>query len=180
MQVREQFQTSSGANDAAFLAKFSGAGSRVWSTYFAGDYSDYAMDIALSRSNDIFITGVTKSLSDLATSGAYQTSNGGGYSDGFITKFSNSGIRIWCSYYGGDEQDYGSGIIVDSSGNAFITGATFSTSGIATKGAYKTAFGGGGNEDAFLAKFSKDGTKLLWGTYYGGTDLEAGSGISFG
>jgi len=44
----------------------------------------------------------------------------------------------------------------DSSGNILITGTSFSTTGIATIGAYQTVFGGG-TQDAFLAKFNTNG-----------------------
>lgn len=65
-------------------------------------------------------------------------------------------------------------IAVDPAGNAYITGFTYSTGGIATPGAYQTTIGGA--NDVFLSKFSVNG-QLLWGTYYGGPDWDGGYGL---
>ncbi len=106
----------------------------------------------------------------IATSGAYQTSNGGN-SDAFLAKFNSSGKLLWATYFGGSGVDYGTGEAIDKSGNVYLTGGTTSTSGIATSGAYKTSPGG-----VFLAKFNSSGS-LLWATYYGDNNNDVGGGV---
>ena len=69
----------------------------------------------------------------------------------------------------------GYGVATDGSGNVFITGWTYSTSAIATTGAYQTSFGG--TRDAFLAKFNSSGA-IQWATYYGGSNGEFGFGVA--
>ncbi|MBK7575816.1 MAG: SBBP repeat-containing protein [Ignavibacteria bacterium] len=47
-----------------------------------------------------------------------------GSSDAFVTKFSSGGNALtFSTYIGGNSDEYGIGIAVDGSGNAYITGA---------------------------------------------------------
>jgi hypothetical protein len=82
---------------------------------------------------------------------------------------------IWSTYFGGLEQEMGQGIICDEANDVYIGGVTLSASNIATSGSHQSTFGGA--QDAFLAKFSKNGT-LRWATYYGGAGLEAVYGLA--
>ncbi len=146
-----------------FLSKFSSTGSLTWATYYGE--SDGGTSLTTDASGEVYMTGTTHTINGTATTGAYQTSYGGGPSDAFLAKFSGSGSLLWATYFGGNDQDGGNGVTVDKSGNVYLTGITYSSNGIATAGAYKTY---SSRVDAFLAKFSGAG-KLAWATYYGGT-----------
>ncbi|MBL7911611.1 MAG: SBBP repeat-containing protein [Bacteroidia bacterium] len=76
--------------------------------------------------------------------------------------------RLWGTYYGDSPADYGRSCTTDISNNVYLAGYTGSGSGtiIATAGSHQTNLGGPPN-DAFLAKFNTNGTRL-WATYYGG------------
>lgn len=172
------FQTSfsgTGVSDA-LIAKFTSGGNRIWGSYFGGTSNDRGHSISLDNSGDIVMLGMTGS-SGLATTGAYQTSPGGAAYDIFITKFNNSGSRLWATYYGGSDNETGGVVKIDTSGNIIIGGITYSTSGIATSGAYQTSNAGGTN-DGFLAKFNTNGSSLIWGTYFGGTSRDNITGIT--
>ena len=83
------YQTSyAGGTYDAFIAKFSNTGGRQWSSYYGAKDEDAGQGIALDDLGNGFVTGWTISSKGMATSGAYQTSNGGGSHDGFIAKFS--------------------------------------------------------------------------------------------
>jgi hypothetical protein len=84
--------------------------------------------------------------------------------------------RFWGTYFGGSSDDGASGIARDDSGNIYITGTTGSMLGIATPGAFQPTYGGN-QSDAFLAKFSRNGT-LLWTTYYGGTGIDVANSVA--
>jgi hypothetical protein len=170
--------TNAGGSHDAFLAKFNSSGtSLLWGTYYGGTGDDESYGIALDGSNNVYITGYTTSISNIATAGAYQTTYGGGSYDAFLAKFNPTGSSLlWGTYYGGTGSDFAYGIATDASANVYITGETTSTSAIATAGAYQTALIGG--QDAFLAKFNTAGTSLLWGTYYGGTTGTQASAIA--
>jgi uncharacterized protein YjdB len=169
--------TYGGGSDDAFLVQFNSSGVPQWATYYGGSSNDEGTGITTDGSGNVYMTGYTASTSAIATSGAYQTTYGGGgfYGDAFLVKFNSTGARQWATYFGGSGDDYGNGI-TDASGNVYITGNTGSTSAIATSGAYQSTFGGG-TYDVFLAKFSYSGG-LQWATYYGGSGDEAGLGVA--
>ncbi len=79
-------------------------------------------------------------------------------------KFSPTGQRLWGTYYGGTGSDIGSCCAVDTAGNVYLSGQTFSATGIAYAG-HDTVVGP--SSEAFLVKFDPDGSRL-WGTYYAG------------
>jgi hypothetical protein len=76
-------------------------------------------------------------------------------------------VRIWGTYYGGDNFDEAWHCTVDGNENIYFAGASTSLNSIASVGAHQVTFGGGGG-DACLVKFDSDGVKQ-WGTYYGGS-----------
>ena len=92
-----------------------------------------------------------------------------------MTKVSGAGVLLWSSYLGGASGEYATSIAVDASGNAFVTGFTFSTD-FPTTGGFDTTYGGL-NTDAFVTKVSASGT-LLWSSYLGGASNEEGHGIA--
>jgi hypothetical protein len=173
-----QISYGGGSNDA-FIAKFNSSGSCLWATYFGGSTNDAGSGIRCDVAGNVFITGNTQSTASIASSGAFQTTYGGGAYDAFVAKFNSSGSRIWATYFGGVGSDNGQGITIDISGNVSITGWTYSNSGIATSGANQTSFGGGCcfGGDAFIAKFNSGGS-LQWATYYGDNGVDIGYGIA--
>jgi hypothetical protein len=111
------------------------------------------------------------------TSGAYDTSYGGGTAqDVFVTKFNLTGTAlIYSTYIGAAEQDTGQAIAVDSSGVAYIAGVA-STGFPTTAGAYDTTYNLG--QDGFVAKLSADGAQLLYSTFLGSPSGDALTGIA--
>jgi len=144
--------TFGGATEDAFLVKFNSSGVRQWGTYYGGTSNEIGYSCATDASGNIYLSGYTRSTSGIATTGAHQTTYGGGLNDAFLVKFNSSGVRQWGTYYGGTGNDFGWSCATDTSGNIYLSGQTPSTSGIATTGAYQTTFGGA-TEDAFLVKF---------------------------
>ncbi len=87
--------------------------------------------------------------------------------------------RLWGTFIGGHDTSTVtelSGLAVDRTGSADVTGYTNSTANIATIGAYQTTYGGG-SYDAFIARFGSDGS-IRWATYYGGDSADYSYGIS--
>ena len=160
--------TLSSAMDA-MLIKFDTSGNRIWGTYIGGDSTDNAQSITQDGHKNIYISGFTNSKTNIATTGAYQSSLGDPLGDMFLMKFNVGGNRIWGTYFGGEKYDVGYGLSNDSSGNVFICGSTESMSNIADTGAFQKTIGG--NDDGFLAAFSPTGKKM-WSSYYGGEGAE--------
>lgn len=153
-----------------FVAKFDVNGVRQWGTYTGGNDDDEARAIAVDASGNSFISGKTLSISGLATSGAYQTTNQGGVDgmDAFVVKFNSTGTKQWGTYYGGNQDESSEDIAVIGT-DIVVVGSTQSTTSIATAGAYDATLGG--MLDGYIAKFSTSGT-LVSGSYYGGSNEE--------
>ena len=85
---------------------------------------------------------------------------------------------VYSTYLGGSGEDFGYGIAIDGSGNAYVTGQTQSTNFPTTAGAFQTTLGGAGATNAFIAKLNADGSALVYSTYLGGNYFDEGSAIA--
>jgi hypothetical protein len=95
-----------------------------YSTYLGGNNSDTAFGVAVDSSGCAYVTGDTTSSNFPTTSGAYQTAYGTN-NDFFVTKLNAAGsAALYSTYVGGSGDDYATGIAVDSSGCAYVTGDT--------------------------------------------------------
>jgi len=176
MSTAGAYQTTFGGFEDAFLAKFNNGGNTLlWSTYFGGAGDDAAEYVATDASGNVYLTGYTSSTFGIATSGSFQSSNGGGY-DAYLAQFDASGSLQWATYYGDTGSESALGLAFDASGNVYMTGPTNSTANIATPGALQTSYGGG-LSDAFLVQFDVTGAQQ-WATYYGGAGKDIGCGVA--
>lgn len=165
------------------LVKFNESGVRQWSTYYGGTEWDGALGISLDIpvDNGVNIIGRTRSTSGIATSGSYAPTYPGvsGEYATFITRFNyTNGALIWGTYYGYGVQwsleDFPPAI-ANSFNAIYITSTSFADPKIVA-GASPMQSINGGLTDITIAKFDLNGA-IIWGTYYGGTDHEAGQGI---
>lgn len=158
------YQTSLRGIQNVYIAKFNTNGNIIWATYFGGNGIEYANAIKTDADGNVFIDGLSESDSGIATTGAYQKALSG-VRDALIAKFSEMGILIWATYFGGTRSEQATDLSIDNKGNVYIAGETESEDGIATSGAFQTKKGSETN--GFISKFNNGG-KLLWSTYYGG------------
>ena len=132
------FQTTSGGGDDAFVTELNAAGTAlVYSTYLGGSGNENNFGsvstplggIAVDSSGKIYVTGDTTST-NFPTKNALQATYGGGDRDAFVAEIdpSQAGAAslVYSTYLGGSDQDVSLGIAVDGSGNAYVTGKTFS------------------------------------------------------
>jgi len=146
----------------------------TYSTYLGGSGYDEGSGVAVGGNGSAYVTGQTLST-NFPTASAYQGTSSGS-SDAFVAKLNASGnALVYSTYFGGTGNDYGNGIAVDGSGNAYVTGRTGSTN-FPTASAYQAAFGG--TYDAFVTKLNASGNALVYSTYLGGTGTTGGSGIA--
>jgi hypothetical protein len=132
--------------------------------------------IALDSSGHVYVTGPA-GAGFLTTPGAYQsTLAAGATSNAFLAEInpnlSGTASLVYGSYLGGSGTDAGSGVALDGSGNAYITGYTNSTTFPTTTGAYQTSLKGGTGYDLFVAKFNSalsGSASLVYSTYLGGS-----------
>jgi hypothetical protein len=172
------FQTPFAGGDDVFVTKLNAAGSAlIYSTYLGGSSVDEGYAIAVDSSSNAYVTGLTSSTDFPTTTGAFQMTSGRGGGDAFVTKLNATGSALlYSTYLGGSDLDEGTGISVDSSGNAYVAGVTYSTDLPTTTEAFQTTIGGG--DDAFVAKLNATGSALLYSTYLGGSGFDVGRGIA--
>jgi uncharacterized repeat protein (TIGR01451 family) len=171
--TQDAFQNSPGGSFDAFVAridtKANGAASLIFCSYLGGIGDDKAYGVAIdSGGNNIYVTGQTSSNNFPLLTPA-QPAFGGSF-DAFVAEISSVGNKIYATYLGGTGDDRGTGIAVNSSGAAYVTGFTSSTN-FPTVTPLQISNGGG--FDAFVAKLNPAGTALLYSTYLGGSGNES-------
>jgi uncharacterized repeat protein (TIGR01451 family) len=171
------FQTTIGGNRDGFVTKlnFDGSG-LVYSTYLGGSSVDNGNAIAVDGSGIAYVTGSTSSSNFPVTSGVFQSTLAGS-SDVFVTKLNAAGSAlVYSTYIGGSSIDEGLAITIDGSGNAYVTGDTFSANFPTTPGAFQITLHG--TQDAFIFKLNATATALVYSTYLGGSGNDDGEGIA--
>lgn len=173
--------TFSGGSFDGFVAKLApGAASILYSTYLGGSGDDGAASIAVDSGGNAYITGGSTSSNYPTTPGAFDTSNISlvGLPDAIVTKINPTGTALVYSTYLGAafNLEAGAAIAVDSSGFAYVGGAT--NGGFPTKsGSFDTSFNGG-SFDGFITKVNTTGTDLVYSTYLGGSDEDYVFGLA--
>ena len=69
-----------------YVAKFTPAGNQVWATYYGGLLHDQVNDCVFDGISSLYVIGNTMSDNNIATTGAFQTSNQGGYNNAFLSR----------------------------------------------------------------------------------------------
>jgi Beta-propeller repeat len=157
------FQPVSGVGQA-FVAKLNQTGSALaYSTYLGSSVSTAAYGIAVDGSGNAYVTGYCPAgVNFQTTPGAFVSGSDGG---AIVVKLNATGSAlVYAAELGGSE---GSGIAVDRSGNAYITGIAPSPDFPTTPGAFQTTFGNYG--DAFVTELNAAGTALVYSTRLGGS-----------
>ena len=164
----------------ALVAKFDPEGEAVYVTYFGGDEDDFGSAIAADAEGNAWGVGTTVS-SDLPAVNAFQNVNRGGW-DAFVIKLDPTGqTLLFSSYLGGPSDDNALDAAVDGDGNLYVTGSTGSAEFPIVNAAQATP--GSQDElgtDAFVAKFTPDGSTLLYSTFFGGSGIELSHSVAVG
>jgi hypothetical protein len=172
-------QPSYGGKTDAFVAKLNTTGSMlVYSTYLGGSEFEEGHGIAVDAAGNAYLMGDTQS-SNFPTMNPLQPAFAGVY-DAFVAKLNPAGTAlVYSTYLGGSGDEYGFGLAVDASGNAYLTGGTASID-FPTKNPFQAAkastFPWG--FDAFVAKLNPSGNALIYSTYVGGTGDEIGWSVA--
>ncbi|MCK5057852.1 MAG: SBBP repeat-containing protein [Candidatus Aminicenantes bacterium] len=173
-----------------FVCKISPAGdSLVYSTYLGGDDLDHGESIVVDSSGCAYVAGWTFSK-DFPTTNPFQAYLDDSkwdwdwygyyhkYCDIFITKLSPAGdTLVYSTFLGGNYDDAGEGISLDSGGCAYITGATYSEN-FPVKNPFQASPADWWHIDAFVTKISPAGDTLYYSTYLGGTRHDLGESIT--
>lgn len=183
------------------ISKFSPDGTQLlYSTYIGGSGNETPNSIITNAQGELFILGITSSPNFPVLANAYQNHYNGGQTttqiaiqfngtDITVSRLNSDGTSLLAStYLGGDKNDglnistlnYNYGdvfrgeIILDLNGDVVITSSTKSTDFPVVNGSSMTM---GGNQDAIVSKLSPDLSTLIWSTFLGGNDDDAGYSV---
>ncbi|MFW9948052.1 MAG: SBBP repeat-containing protein, partial [Candidatus Odinarchaeota archaeon] len=97
----------------AFLIKYDDTGNYVWNKTLNLTEDEFFYDIIVGNDGYIYVCGETNTLSS-------------GGADMVLIKYTSSGNEVWTKTWGGNEDDWGTGLVMDADGNIYISGDTFS------------------------------------------------------
>ena len=183
--VEGPFPITVGAFDVTFnggtkdmvVCKFDpGLTTLLYSTYLGGPGDDIPSSggLIVDNLNQVTVTGKCESGFP-TTNGSYNQTYAGGPHDAFLTRLNATfSALIFSTYIGGTGDDMGYSVCTDNNENLVITGLASSGFPV-TPCAYDLTFNGGG--DAFVSKFNRDASKLIYSTYLGGSDTDYGTAV---
>ena len=133
---------TSGGNDL-FLSKYTSSGSKLWTQLLGTSEFDYVASATTASDGSVYIAGYTEGNLD-------GKANSGG-EDAFLIKYNSNGSKLWTQLLGTTDNDYAYSATTDSDGFIYITGGTNSNLG---------GEANSGGNDAFLTKYSNNGSRL--------------------
>lgn len=172
-----------------FIAKFnSTANTLLFSTYLGGDTVDTTAGVRVDAGSNVIVAGNTTS-SNFPTNGtnaAFQTTPLSVHNHVFVSKLDSAGhTLIYSTYLSGDGVDTATGVALDLSGNAYVTGTTTSTKVVtgfpSTLGAFQVS--PRAPSQFFLTKVNPALAGLnsvAYSTYFGGSNPSGGETVGGG
>ncbi|MGE3823111.1 MAG: choice-of-anchor Q domain-containing protein [Bacteroidia bacterium] len=186
-------------NGGMFLLKLDAAGNFAWVKGWAGNVmmlqSFIPSKMVLDQQGNIYTTGafitlplISSDLVDIggpidfdpgsgvvnleSTIGSNPQSPG---SDIFVCKLNSSGDLIWAKAIGGEDNDQGTAIGVDASGNVYVNGEFNGTVDF-DNGQGTSAITSNGENDIFMLKLNSSGN-FIWVKRTGGLDVDVPSDL---
>ncbi len=188
--TRGAYQPDGTSQADGLLVKLNPGGTRLdYATYYgtpAATATDFIVRIdgvAVNRSGDAYLIADAPAGAAPATPGAYAANCTGSPSSlddcTAVAEFNPSGTGlVYSTYFGGNndgDADSPTGLAIDSSGNAYVTGAAAAEDIPTTPGAYSSS-PGSYTVPWYLATFGSSGG-LLYATYFGGSGAASVGGI---
>jgi len=175
------YKPSSLSSFSAFVTEFDTDGSGlIYSTYLGGSNSDGANAISLGADGHAFVTGYADSNDFPVTMDAYETTPSATSNyNGFVTELNETGSHLIYSTFL-NEVVSPTGIAVDSSGHAYVTGWTRTTDLPVSPEAYQKTNHARGQAtiNAFVIKLEPAGNGAVYSTYLGGSGNDLASAIA--
>jgi PKD repeat protein len=129
--------------------KYDTDGNRLWVAFYDGPVNENDMPIAVAvdGAGNVYVTGESKG-----------TGGGSNQTDIATVKYDVNGNQVWVARFNGpaDEDDRGTGITVDDTGNVYVTGSTKQS---------------GSGSDFITIKYDADGNQL-WAAQYSGATAQ--------
>jgi hypothetical protein len=166
--------TENGAGNG-FVTKLNATGTAfAYSASFGGGYVDEFKSVVVDASGRAYVAGQTQSSDFPTTPGALDTTANGDVDIAAFALNAAGSALVYSTYLGGVDEDYATGVGIDSMGRACFAGWTYSINFPTTPGSLDPSFNG--YSDAFVARFDASGA-LVYSTMVSGTssDVEYGT-----
>jgi hypothetical protein len=150
----------------SYLAKYNASGQLLWVRQIGGTRFDSGYVAVVDAVGNIYTTGYFNTGASVSG-----TTLSGSSDEMYLVKFDPAGTLLWARSAGSTGSDKGSSVAVDSANGVYVSGwfqktITFPGSNLVSQGVY----------DAFLAKYSVDGT-FIWARQMGGTGEVFGQSV---
>jgi VCBS repeat-containing protein len=134
----------------------------VWTQLLGTSAQDYARSLTTGLDGSIYVAGYT--------GGALDGQSNKGQNDGFLSKYSIDGTRLWTRLLGTTGNEYANAVVTGQDGSIYVTGTTMGLlDGQTSRGEYET----------FLTKYTVDGTKV-WTRLIGAEGWDKAYGLTVG
>lgn len=176
------FDTGHGPSIPGFVCRLDPTGTALeWSTYLGTIAA--VTSLRLGGDENVYTAGWA-GPGFPASPGAFDTTFNGGdtLKDAFVAKLSSDGQSlVWGTYLGGQGDDTDPHVAVHDNGDVIMAGRTMSLDFPTSAGAFQTQHTPSqiNNTDTFVARFSKDGSSLVYSTFVAsaGPDFPAGIAV---
>ncbi|RLB58196.1 MAG: hypothetical protein DRI90_17015, partial [Deltaproteobacteria bacterium] len=172
------YQTKMLGGTAGFVTKLDPTGSKlIWSTLLGGAGTKTYVDcraVDVDGPGNVVIAGNARGALP-TTAGAFQKTQGSGFSfNPFVAKFDNTGKNlVFSTFCGGTNYGMAKTVAVDSKGRVTIAGHSGSADYPTTTNAYQPKPRSTGlNYEAFVTQLDSTGSKLVWSTWIGGSEMD--------
>lgn len=168
-------RTSKGDTDI-FLTKFNRHGDFIWVRTMGGTGEDRGNGIIIDDGDHVYLTGQFMASVDFDPGDAELVLASARSVDAFVSKLDRNGNLGWAYALGGNGNDSGMDLALDSAGNLYTLGSFYSSIDLdprpGTEILSSSAFG-----DVFLLKLTPEGT-YIWGRTIWGSSVEHGEGVA--
>jgi methionine-rich copper-binding protein CopC len=155
-------QTNNGRSDA-FISKYNYDGTKVWTRLVGTTEVEYGVSLTTGNDGAIYLAGSSTGSLD------GQSNNGFGTFDAFITKYNPDGTKVWTRMLGSRLDEYARAVTTGLDGSIYLCGST--------GGSIDGQIHNTGDTDAFITKYTPDGTKV-WTRLLGGSGYANALAIS--
>jgi hypothetical protein len=134
-------------NSDGYVLKLNSSGAYIWNTFFGVHNTNDAFDMTVDGAGNVFVAGTSD-----ASWGSPLTPYSGGM-DIYVLNLDSTGARQWNTFYGSSvsgKNDTGWGLVLDGSGNLYVTGQSW-----ATWGSPLNLHSGGSYPDIFVLKLNE-------------------------
>lgn len=147
--------------------------------YLGGGNYEAGAAVAMDRDGTVYVTGWTMSVPLEASLGRATEGNVG--REAFVAKYNASNKLLWTKLLGGNDEDLGTAIALDSDKNVIVVGTTRSRDFMVDPPDGGKPPGNDDVEDVdcFIVKLTPDG-EIVWWTRFGGGGEERPTGVAVG